>query len=66
MGLYTEMLWPFMGWMLLLAVIGCVVIFFINKFFMYHGPEDEEMWDPNEEHFNMFNADERVKHLKEG
>ena len=65
MGLYTEMLWPFMGWMLIFAIVLSVVMVLINKFLMYNGPEDEEMWEEDEEHFNMFNAEERIKKLEE-
>jgi len=60
------LMWPFLGWMLILAVamsIGCIII---NKVMMYNAPEDEEVWEPGQEHFNMFNADERIKQLKEG
>jgi len=65
MGLYADLLWPFMGWMLVIAIVMSIACLLINKFMMFHGPEDEEMWVPGEEHFNMFNADERVKKLEE-
>ena len=65
MGFATQMLWPFMGMMLIIAIILSVAMVAANKLFMYHGPEDEEMWDEDQEHFNMFNADERMKELEE-
>jgi len=65
MGLYTELLWPFMGWMLVIGIGMSVVCVIINKLMMYHGPEDEEIWTPGKEHFNMLNADERIRKLKE-
>lgn len=56
MGLYAEMLWPFLGWMLLLCVVGCIVIKIVTKFIMYDGPEDEEIWEDGKEHFAMEEA----------
>jgi len=61
------MIWPYLGWILILAVAMSVVCVIINRTMMFHGPEDEEMWEPGGQHFNMFNADERFKQLsKEG
>ena len=59
MGLYTELLAPFMLWMLALAIIGSVVFILINKFFMYHGPEDEEVWEHGKPYFTMDESDIR-------
>lgn len=59
MGLYMELMWPFMAWMLGLCIIGCIVIKLINKFFMYHAPEDEEVWEPGKKYFTISEADQR-------
>jgi len=53
MGLYTELMWPFMGWMFGLCIVGTAVCVLINKLFMYHAPEDEEVWEPHKEHFTI-------------
>ena len=51
MGLYMELTWPFMGWMLIFCVVGTAFFVLVNKLWMYHGPEDEEEWQEGDEHF---------------
>lgn len=51
MGLSVEIMWHFMGIMLVGAIVGTIILVIINKLFMYHGPEDEEVWSENDNHF---------------
>ena len=61
MGLYMELMWPFLAWMFGLCIVGCIVIKIINKFLMHHAPEDEEMWEPGKDYFVINEADKRTK-----
>ena len=63
MGLYMEMMWPFMGWSFVMCVVGVAVMFLINKLFMYNGPEDEEVWELGKEHFMMVSPENESKQL---
>jgi hypothetical protein len=54
MGLYMELMWPFMGWMAIVTIVMVVAFVVINKVGMYNGPEDEEVWEPDKEHFILF------------
>jgi hypothetical protein len=52
-----------MGGMLIFAVALSVVLLLIDKFMMYHAPEDDELWVPGKEHFTMVGADKRYEKL---
>ena len=54
MGLYMELMWNFMAWMLGLCIVGTIVFYIINKLFMFHGPEDAEVWEEGKEHFKIW------------
>ena len=59
MGLSMELLWPFMNMMLVFSVVGSIVFVIINKMFMYHGPEDEEIWELGKDYFTINPEDKR-------
>jgi predicted MFS family arabinose efflux permease len=55
MGLYMELIGQYFGWMAVFCAVGTAVFLIINKLWMYHGPEDDEVWEPDKEHFTLIN-----------
>jgi len=54
MGLAMTIMWNFFAWMLGLCIVGTAILYIINKLFMFHGPEDEEVWEESKEHFKIW------------